>query len=480
MQFRKGARLEGILSLRNTERRPVVPELQLRISYVIYPQIISTTKTRNSRFFCKLASLITNTVKTFLLITLNTIILSVAWSQDEDIDKLWKNFRHGSSAQRVKACDELTRYYHSEARDTLRVLGEELFLFGIDEHYYPAIEQGKLTLADYFILSGKTADGISMAKALLSNMEERGDDHMISLTAGTISLGYILQKDANSAYYWAKRAARAGANNADPIVKAESWMTLAESYYLLHQTEKAVETYQQYITIIKPYKKYRSISSAYARLGDMYRLEGNMALATRFFQYSMDNARKSGKTIVLAHALNNMAIVYFEEGDTVKARESFEEAMKLRLKINDPKAISESYYNMGDYHYFIGKYDIASEWYSKSLRFAKDNNLRAEHADALRALAEVSKSTGDYKGATENLELYITLQKQIDVANSSDDEEIADLQRTIMRLETENDIKNGGFGMKRANGNFKWEWLVIAFLGTALVLSLIMKRKTAG
>jgi len=416
-------------------------------------------------------------VKTLLLITIHSLIFSVAFSQDEDLDKLWEDFRGGSSAQRVKACDELTRYYHSEARDSLRIIGEELFLYGIDEHYYPAIEQGKLTLADYFILSGKTADGITMAKALLSNMEERGDDRMISVTAGTISLGYVLQKDAKSANYWAKKASRAGAGNTDPIVKAESWMTLAESYYLLNQTDKAVETYQKYITIIRPYRKYRSISSAYARLGDMYRLKGNMELAARFFRYSMDNAEKSGKSIVIAHALNNMAIVYFEQGDTVKARQSFEEAMKLRLKINDPIAISESYYNMGDYHYYISKYDAANAWYRKSLEYSGENNLRNEQADALMALAEVSKNTGDFKGATAYLEQYVDLQQKIAIDNSSDDEEVADLQRTIMRLETENEVRNGHFGMKRSDG-FRWEWLVIAFLGTMLVLSLFMKRKT--
>jgi len=415
-------------------------------------------------------------VKFSLVITFTILLSGALFSQD--IPKLWKDFRNGSPAQRVKACDELTRYYHSEAHDSLRVLGEELFLYGIDEHYYPAIEQGKLTLSDYFIFTGKTADGITMAKALLSNMEERGDDRMLSTAAGTISLGYVLQKDGKSANYWAKRASKAAANNPDPIIRAESLMALAESWYLLEQKDKALQTYQQYIKMIKPEKKYRSLSAAYGRMGDIYRLDGKMDLAEKFFNYSMKNARLSGMSISLAHAINNQAIVYFENGDTTNARKLFEEALQLRLKVNDPKAISESYYNIGDYHFYTSQYESAAFWYRRSFEYAKENKLKPEQADALRALAQLAKSQGDFKGSTAYLENYLDLEAQIKVQNSADDEEITNLQRTIMRLETENDVNSAGFGMKRAETHFMWEWLVIAFLGTVVVMSLFMKRKS--
>lgn len=396
----------------------------------------------------------------------------------QDVAVLWDDFRNGSSSERVRACGELTAHYHSEAKDSLRVIGEELFMYGIDEHYYPAIEQGKLTLATWFILSGQTADGITMAKALLSNMEERGDDRMVSSTAGTISLGYVAQKDGKSANYWAKRAAKYGQKNADPLIRAESLMALAESYYLLRQPQKAIETYQQYISAIKPYKKYRSMSAAYARLGDIYRYEGKLTLTKRFFNYSMKYARLSEASIALSHAMNNMAIVFFEEGDTAKARNYFTQAMELRIRINDPKSISESYYNLGDYYFYTSNYEQAIRWYRKSLDYAKSKNMLSEQADAVKAIATLLKSTGDYKGAADELERYVELREKIDVQNSSDDEEVTDLQRTILRLEAENEVTNGGFATQ-GSGAFKWEWLVITFLATVLILTFIARKRTA-
>lgn len=397
----------------------------------------------------------------------------------QNIPSLWSDFRDGSSSARVKACSELSRYYESEAPDTLKVLGEELFMYGIDEHYYPAIEQGKLTLADYLIRSGKTSDGIAMAKALLSNMEERGDDRMLSHTCNIISIGYIHQRDAKSSYHWSQKAMRYGSSYPDPVVKSEPLLALAEAYRLKKQPKKAISTFRKYISGIKPYGKYRSISSAYARMGDVYRLEGNLDKADEYFRLSMKYAKKSGMTAPMAHALNNLAIIYFEKGDTVQSRGFFEQAMLLREKTGDMKSIAQSYYNMGEYHFYISQYDQAFAWYKRSLDKARLNNLKADQADALKALAMVAKSTEDFKGATAFLEEFVVLQDEMVVQNSTDDEEIATLQQTIIRLEAENNIANSG--MEPAERGFlsslKWEWFAIGLLLFSTIYLLITKKR---
>jgi tetratricopeptide (TPR) repeat protein len=398
----------------------------------------------------------------------------------QNIPSLWSDFRNGSSSARVKACDELSRYYESEAPDTLKVLGEELFMYGIDEHFYPAIEQGKLTLADYLIRSGKTSDGIAMAKALLSNMEERGDDRMLSHTCTIISIGYIHQRDAKSSYHWSQKAIRYGSSYPDPMVKSEPLLALAESYRLKKQPGKAIAAFRKYISAIKPYAKHRSISSAYARMGDVYRLQGDLDKADEYFRLSMKYAKKSGLTAPMAHALNNLAIIYFEKGDTIQSRGFFEQAMLLREKTGDIKSIAQSYYNMGEYHFYISQYDKAFAWYKRSLEKARLSNLKSDQADALKALSMVAESTQDYKGANTFLQEFIALQEEMLVQNSADDEEIATLQQTIIRLESENHITNSGMdaGENGFLSSLKWEWFVIGILLFTTIYLLITKKRT--
>jgi tetratricopeptide (TPR) repeat protein len=405
---------------------------------------------------------------TLLLLLLGTTVLSQSDKQ------LWDDFNNGSSSERVRACDLLTRRYQAESTDSLKRLGETMFMYGIDEHYYPAIEQGKLTLASWFIMHGQTSDGITLAKSLLQNMEERGDDRMVSGTAGAIALGYIQQKDGKSANYWAKRAAGFAKNNPDPLVRVESYQALAESCVLLGKTDEAIRIYKRYVKVIAPFEKYRSLSSAYARLGDIERLKGNGNSAKAHFITSLRFAELSGASIPLAHALNNMAIVYFEEENNAEALGSFMKAMKLREKVNDPRSISESYYNLGEYYYAMSDYGKAAEWYERSRSYAAEKHLLPEESDAVMAIANLMKETGDFKGAAATLEEYIALQSQIAVQNNADDEEIAELQRVIAGEEAIAKARKGGFSMED-NAGFKWEWIVMALLAMLVFLTLFFR-----
>lgn len=397
----------------------------------------------------------------------------------QEINRYWKDFKEGSGAERVRACNELMRYYHSESHDSIRYIGEEMFAYGIQEHYYPAIEMGKLSIAEYLIQHGRATEAIALAKTVLPAIEERGDDRTLCSALRIISQGYTVQRDGYSSLFWAKKSLEAGKRNADPIVKVEGLQPLAEAYVLNGKLDLAIETMEKFAQGIKPFKKYRTLSSVTARLGDVYRSKGRIDKAEEYFRLSMKYANFSNRTTPVAHALNNLAIIDFERGDTVNARTKFYESLLLRLKIKDPIPISESYYNMGDYHFYIGQSKKALYWYTKSLKYSERNSLKPQQKDALTALAEVSKSIQDYKATSEYLELSLALAKEINTENSADDQEIDALQRKMIILEKKENVKPHERGKKSAllPENLKWEWFVIGILALALLFMGVMRKK---
>ncbi|ASS47803.1 MAG: hypothetical protein A3D31_18755 [Candidatus Fluviicola riflensis] len=408
-------------------------------------------------------------------------LFGFSYSFAQNITALLEDFRNGTGKERVYACEKLTEYYNAESQDSLKILGEDLFLYGIDNHYYPAIERGKITLAHYLLTIGKHADCIAMTKALLSNMEERGDDQMLGTACRLIALGYIHQKDQKSSYYWSLRAIRHDKRSDNPVTKVKSFQMLGETYILKHEYQKAIETYQRYITVLKKHKEYQKVSMGYARLGAIYQLKEDYGIATRFFRYSMEYAKRTRFTTnPVAHAYNNLAIVYFESGDTAQARAYFEKALELRLKIRNSKAISESYYNLGDYYFYTSDNDKAIFWYTKSLDFSRKNNLKNETSDALKALAEVAKSMNDYKGSTIYMEQEQAIQREIQLQNSEDDNELSRLKEQIIRMEIETDVENSGINSpEKGVAKLKWEWLVIGGLSVIVVFILLRRKKTA-
>lgn len=411
--------------------------------------------------------------KTLLLLL---IFFSGGVVRSQKTPALWNQFRNGSSAERVHACEKLSDYYSNASKDTLRILGEDLFLYGIDHHYYPAIERGKLTLSKYFLYSGKLNDCITMAKSLLSNMEERGDDHMMGIACHYISDAYLRQKDKKSSYYWALRAQRHCKMSDDPVEQASSMTMLAEAYLLSGKTDKAIDTYKRFVSIMKPHREYAQVSSAYARLGDIYRLQEKTEIADRFFRYSMQYAKKAGETIFLAHAYNNLAITAFEKGDTAVSRQYFLEALKLREKARDVRGVSESYYNLGDYYYYNSEPEKAIYWYTQSLEFSRKNNLKVETGDALEALARISKDAQDYKEANRYNEERNVLLREIDLINSQDDDELAQLKGKITQLENEVDVENAGMDDPESGQELKWEWIALGVMSVLVVVIALWKR----
>ena len=358
----------------------------------------------------------------------------LAFAQNTPIKQTLTLFHTGEPQQRVEAAKTLSEYYQSESIDSLRIIGEDLFFFGIDNHYQPAIEYGKITLAEYYVMYGRCADGIDIAKELISSIQERGDFELLGNVYRIISSGYRKMGDANSALLWAKKAVETNQfikNNQTPY---SGLPLLAEAHFLKGNSKKAFEVYTKYIEALKKKKDSRRLSSAYARVGDMYRHKENaLDLTENYFRLSFNEAVKTNLTSPVTHALNNLAITYFEKGDIEKAKEYFEKSMKFREKVNNPKFISESYYNMGEFYFYTDDFTKALTWYNKSIALAKKENLIQEWKDGILGLIKVYKAQKDFDNAFTSLEEVLQLDKKITEQRSKDDESLTNLQKEIWK-----------------------------------------------
>lgn len=399
-----------------------------------------------------------------------------SFAQSVDSKRQWEQLNKGSESERIEAAKKLSLYYQSESIDSLRMVGETLFFYGIDNHYQPAIEFGKITLAEFYVMNGRINDGIVMAKATLPALQERGDMALLSNVCRIIASGYRKLDDGNSSMLWAKKAIAYNKDNTESVDKTEGIISLAEAYLLQNKEKLAIETYEDYISKAVKSKNYRGLSTAYARLGDIYRISEKFSLAEKFFKLSYRMAQKTNLTSPKAHALNNLAIVYFEKGDTTNARTHFQKALALRESVNDVKSVSESLYNLGDYHFYIEQYPKALFWYQKSTDLAKRNSLLKEEKDGLLAIAQVYKELQQFDESTKHLEQAIAISGDLKLQQSADDEDLTNLQHEIWRTDFEEfkteEIKN--------ESSFRVYLLLIAVIGLtiAVILLFIKLSKT--
>ena len=393
----------------------------------------------------------------------------LSFAQSLDSKKQWELLNKGNESERIDAAKKLSLYYQSESIDSLRIVGETLFFYGIDNHYQPAIEFGKITLAEFYVMNGRINDGIVMAKAILPGLQERGDMTLLSNVCRIIASGYRKLDDGNSSILWSKKAIAYNKDNTESIDKTEGIISLAEAYLLQKKEQLAIKTYKDYIFKAAKSKNYRGLSTAYARLGDIYRISEKFNLAEKFFKLSYQMAQKTNLTSPKAHALNNLAIVYFEKGDTTNSRIHFQKSLKLRESVNDIKSISESLYNLGDYHFYIEQYSKALFWYQKSTDLAKRNSLLKEVKDGLLAIAQVYKEMKQFDESTKHLERAIAISGDLKLQQSADDEDLTNLQHEIWRTDFE-EFKTAEI---KSESSFQVYLLLIAVIGLAIAVILL-------
>lgn len=411
-------------------------------------------------------------MKTAIPVILLFFTLATAWSsfgQSIDTKKEWALVSGGSEAERIAAAKKLGEYYQSESTDSLRMVGETLFFYGIDNHYQPAIESGKIILAEFYVMTGRINDGILMAKSTIQALQERGDIEQLCNVCGIISSGYRKLEDGNSSLLWAKKIIAYAQN--DPEIKDGTigMIYLAEAYLLKHREQQAVKTYQDYIRKAVKAKNYHGLSTAYSRLGDIYRVSKKRDLSEHYFQLAFQAARKTKLKSPIAHALNNLAIMHFEKGDTLHAHAYFKEALAIREAVNDLKSISESYYNLGDYHFYLDQYSEALWWYRKSTAFAERNQLLNEEKDGLLAMAKVYRQTQVYDEAVRCLEKAVSILSDLKLKQNADEEDLTNLQHEIWKT----DFEGKEIREMKQESSFRFYILLVLTAGLCVMVILL-------
>lgn len=167
-------------------------------------------------------------------------------------------------------------------------------------------------------------------------------------------------------------------------------------YYLTHQTEKAIEAYNQVLSLTNN-KHIDSLNN----LGTIYANQGKYTQAAELFKQVLNlapthqSAKENLRKVYLiqnqpeeANKLNSsqddlsshikMASLYYQKGNLDKVVEELKEVIKLA-----PRHL-ESYRNIASIYYQQGKYQQAKIWFEKVLELEPGNSYAKRMMDILR------------------------------------------------------------------------------------------------
>ena len=359
------------------------------------------------------------------LIVASIFLVFSLFSQEQKFN--YSDFKNAKDIDsKTKISLVLWNEYLRGSIDSLKVLSNELLLEGLEKKSYFAIASGKRAQGSFLIRDGKGLKGIQVLKEAKYYFEKIGDYTLLTETLSEIGNGYNLMGEPKNAIIWYNKSLVAGQKSEDPTSEFLAEINIAKSYTDLNQLDKAEKIILHYIKQTQKYKKIESEANAWTRLGIVYQLRGDNKLASKYFLKSTFLNVKAGSKIQASHGYNNLAIVCFEENDLEGALLNFEKALKLRLECHNWKAISESYFNIGEYYLEVKNHSKAIENYNKSLEVASNKGLLVEKMDALDAIIKVYKSKKDFVKAFQLMEEYLKVKSillesdKIDLINASE------------------------------------------------------------
>ena len=146
-------------------------------------------------------------------------------------------------------------------------------------------------------------------------------------------------------------------------------------YYFLSDFEKAKSYYMDQLKLtergdlkkVYPLDTILNRSASLGNIGIVYRIQGKLTEALKFFQQALDICRKIGYKKGEANALDNIGIVYGIQNKLTEALKFFQQALDIYLEIDDKKGEASALDNIGIIYRRQGNLDEALQHYQQAL-----------------------------------------------------------------------------------------------------------------
>lgn len=207
-----------------------------------------------------------------------------------------------------------------------------------------------LISGSYLARVGFYEEGIKQLSKAKSYFFQLQDLELLTKILNEIGIAFQLSGNRHEAKYYYEQSILSGEQTNDELLSILAEINLAKLNIEDEKYEVALEHLNRYIFISKKFKKYESLSNAYATIVDLYLTKEDLELALKYAKELQYVAGRSNSQNVMIQALTNQAILAFYSEENEKAEDLFQQILFLRKQQKHPLKISEAYFNLAGYY----------------------------------------------------------------------------------------------------------------------------------
>ena len=192
-------------------------------------------------------------------------------------------------------------------------------------------------------------------------------------------------------------------------------------YYFLSDFEKAKSYYMDQLKLterrdlkkVYPLNTILNRSASLGNIGIVYRIQGKLTEALKFFHKALEICRKISYKKGKASALDNIGIVYGIQNKLTEALKFFHQALDLYLEIGDKDGEASALDNMGIIYRNQGNLDEALQHYQQALDINQEIGYKGGEAQTLGNMGVVCQKQRKLTEALDHYQQALDIDRKI-------------------------------------------------------------------
>ncbi|MBD3291234.1 tetratricopeptide repeat protein, partial [candidate division KSB1 bacterium] len=190
------------------------------------------------------------------------------------------------------------------------------------------------------------------------------------------------------------------------------WMYwhIGSLYMFMGDWEKAKSELSKALTVTSQQKHFYHV---YNTLAILSRRKGEVILAKKFCQKSLNIAKNIGDDLVVSKIYNNLGNIYKNEGKLNLAIEFYQKSIDITGKIGDAYGMAITYGNLGSVYYSKSDYNNSEKYYKMALDITEKIGDIHGTSQWTMGLGLVYKDKGEWDRAIEFYQKSMDIKRKI-------------------------------------------------------------------
>ena len=222
-----------------------------------------------------------------------------------------------------------------------------------------------------------------------------------------------LRQDPQVRLAWLKTALSGAQRLKDRQAEIAHLLALSSTHTVLGDYEQAITTAQGALTLARQLDRSPEVARALYLLGEIMRLQGNLAAARAASEQSLATYQTLGDERGLLVCMHNLGRIYRSEGDYAAARAQYERCNALLGQGGNEHIAMEVVNSLGVVAWVQGDHALARECFERSLQISRNLDDRRFIANELHNLGTLASAVGDYARARIDVRDSLTIHREL-------------------------------------------------------------------